>query len=338
MKFSSFQVLVALAVLAGCSSTVTPAPADGGGDGVAPDVIGDVPTDSAADYCTLPNGGRCLRGTSCPAGDGCNTCSCYGPGPLAACTLIGCVPPDAGPRRCTRREDCRAGEFCQFAESSCGATGTCSAAVPCAETVPFCDCGRSTYLACVPDRPTSARGPCETPDGGTTGCRTSADCSGGRQCTFAAPGCELRGTCQFPRDCALIVEYCGCDGNTFRDCPGGNTSQPYVNAGPCPMSADAGAPACAGAAIGPDGRSCLGPDDGPLPLSCCTWNCDIRLSACDSLPPRCPSGEANTISTVGCWGPCVPPTSCAPMTCAPDNSCAAPWRCDPSTRRCVWGG
>lgn len=336
MKCSSW--LVVFAVLAGCSSTVTPAPGDGGADGAPQDVTADRAGDAAMDYCVLPNGGRCPRGSSCPAGDGCNTCSCYGPGPIAACTLIGCVPPDAGARRCTRRADCGSGEFCQFAESSCGGTGTCAAAVPCAETVEYCDCANTSYLACTPDRPTARRGPCETFDAGTPGCRTTADCAGGRLCTYATAGCGIPGTCQFPRDCALITEYCGCDGNTFRDCPGGNTSQPYVSTGACPTATDGGTPMCAGAAIGPDGRSCLGPDDGSLPLSCCTWNCDVRLSPCDSLPPRCPPGLSNTVATPGCWGPCVPPTACRPMDCAPDNSCVEPWRCDPSTRRCVWAG
>jgi len=103
-----------------------------------------------------------------------------------------------------------------------------------------------------------------------------------------------------------------------------------------PCAADAGAEpdgaVCAGASISRDGRHCSGPDDGDLPLSCCTdWNCDVRLAACDSLPPTCPGGEAATVTGV-CYGPCVPATNCAPMRCA--DGCLTGWSCDPSSGNC----
>jgi hypothetical protein len=89
--------LIAFAlVAAGCGDVVSPAandaevmPAD------ARSVDAGAPAD-ARTSCRLPGGGVCLLGQSCPAGDGCNTCSCYGGQEFATCTTIGCVVPDAG--------------------------------------------------------------------------------------------------------------------------------------------------------------------------------------------------------------------------------------------------
>lgn len=328
--------------LAACSSTVTgPATNDAATD-VAADAPIDAPVDvvddAPLDYCILPDGNRCPRGASCPAGDGCNTCSCYGPGPTAACTLIGCIVPDAG-TRCRTAADCGRGEFCNYPTTGCAAAGTCQAAVPCAEPNEFCGCSGTSYLACAADRPTSTPGACERPDAGPAhACRSSADCTGGSICQYLSPACGGMGICGFPRDCAFITEYCGCDGQTFRDCPGGITSTPYRLVGPCPGVDDGGvAPACNGAHIGRDGRSCVGLADEPLSVDCCTWNCDLRTASCESLPPRCPAGQVNTVAGA-CWGPCVSPASCAPIRCEPSTGCAAPWRCDPTRGVCVYGG
>lgn len=228
MKLASRLALIFAASLAACSSTVTNGPSD---------AATDVAVDGGA-FCTLPNGGRCARGASCPAGDGCNTCACLGDSPTASCTLIGCVVPDAGPRACT----------------------------------------------------------------------TSAECVGGETCQFLSPGCGVAGTCGTVRDCAFLGDYCGCDGVTFRDCAGGAVASRYASTGACP-GVDAGAGA----------------------------NCDVRTAACDSLPPRCTGGLVNTVAGA-CWGPCVVPSECAPMRCAADNTCAAPWVCDAAAQRCVYGG
>ena len=48
------------------------------------------------------------------------------------------------------------------------------------------------------------------------GCGADADCPSGQMCTFT-PGCEAPGTCAPPRRCTRdLVEYCACDGTTFR--------------------------------------------------------------------------------------------------------------------------
>ncbi len=339
MTLSSRLAVLLVVTLAACSSTVTgPITTNDASSDVAVDAPVDVAVDAPLDYCILPDGNRCPRGATCPAGDGCNTCSCYGPGLTAGCTLIGCLPPDAG-TRCRTGADCGRGEFCNFPTTGCAATGTCQPAVPCADPNVFCGCSGSMYLACAADRPTSTPGACERPDaGGPSVCRTSADCTGGAICQYVSPACGGLGVCGFPRDCAFITEYCGCDGQTFRDCPGGITSTPYRFVGPCPGIDDGGvAPACDGAHFGRDGRSCVGLADEPLALDCCTWNCDVRTASCESLPPRCPAGQVNTV-TGACWGPCVSPTSCAPMRCAPDSACVAPWRCNPSAGMCVYAG
>ncbi len=341
MTFTSRLSVVFVVTLAACSSTVSAPDNDAAVDtssDVTVDALPDAPVDAPLDYCILPNGSRCPRGTSCPAGDGCNTCSCYGPGLTAGCTLIACSPPDAGTRRCTSRTDCRGGEFCNFPSSGCATYGTCQLATPCAESVALCGCDGTTYFACAADRPTRNEGFCGVLDAGPPVCRTSADCTDGRECQFSSPACGGSGVCGYPRDCAFIVEYCGCDGQTFRDCPGGTTSTPYRSVGACGGGEDGGvAPACAAAHIGRDGRSCVGAADEPLDLNCCTWNCDTRTAACEPRPPRCPAGQVNTVAGA-CWGPCVAPTSCAPMRCASDSGCIAPWRCDATRGLCVYGG
>ena len=341
MTFTSRLSVVFVVTLAACSSTVTAPPNDAAVD-TPSDVIVDVPADSPGDapldYCILPNGLRCARGSACPAGDGCNTCSCYGPGPIAACTTIGCVPPDAGePRRCASRSDCRSGEFCGFSTTGCATSGTCQLATPCSEPAAFCGCDGTTYLSCSADRPTRYEGFCPVLDaGGPPVCRTSADCTGGRECQFTFPACGGTGVCGYPRDCAFIVEYCGCDGATFRDCPGGTTSTPYRAVGACGGGEDAGvSPTCIGARLSSDGRSCIGAAGDSVPYDCCTWNCDVRTAGCASRPPACPAGQANTVAGA-CWGPCVAPTSCAPIRCSSDAGCVSPWRCDPTAGVCVY--
>jgi hypothetical protein len=340
MTFVSRLAPLFAVALAACSSTITaPLPdvsTDFPGDPLFDAGFDGAPSDGA-DFCMLPNGGRCARGAACPAGDGCNTCSCYGPGPLAACTAIGCSPPDSGVRTCTTRAQCRSGEICNFIPSGCASTGVCVPITPCAEPRVYCACDGTTYTACVPDQSTRNEGSCAPPDAGPVACRSTADCGGGTVCLFSAPGCGVTGVCGTPRDCAFITEYCGCEGGSFRDCPGGVTSRPYTSTGPCGDSDGGAAPACVGARFASDGRSCVGPTGSPVSPDCCVWNCDVRVAACDSLPPPCPGGQVNTV-TGACWGPCVAPTACSPMTCSAMRPCVRPWVCDPSAGRCVYGG
>lgn len=273
----------------GCGSSVTIGSPDAGN---SPSDLGpsadqpDVP--AAADApasCRLPGGGVCLVGQSCRHPDGCNTCSCYGGGEFAACTLIGCVPIDAGP---------------SF------------------------------------DRQAPI-------DLGPGGCYSSADCGADRECRFTVSGCGALGTCGFITDCAAVVPYCSCSGETFRACPTA-PDRPWVSRGECasdagpavdaPLSPDAAQ--CGGASLGRGGGYCAGPDDGPLPVTCCTgWNCDPRMVACNRVPPSCAAGEVPSVS-FSCYGPCVPATHCAPIAC--DRECPGGWRCDATTGTCRFGG
>lgn len=160
----------------GCSSTVSSSDAGGGGDaaavadtGARPDVAADT---SPAPTCECPTG-RCPVGATWRAGDGCNTCSCMADG-LAGCTLIGCLPPDAGPppvdvapteRVCASNADCGPGQVCEF-EPGCAVTrGRCHSddchSLPVAPQ--YCGCDGMTLQqvsACLPDRPWRSMGGC----------------------------------------------------------------------------------------------------------------------------------------------------------------------------------
>jgi hypothetical protein len=274
MKTLPSVSLLALSLLAACSDSVngTPPRPDASADVAsdsAPDVASDVSPDAPLDYCLVVNGGRWMRGMSCPAGDGRNTFSCYGPGPYATCTTIGCVPPGQ--------------------------------------------------------------------------CRSNSDCTGGSRCNFNSAGCGVRfGTCGPVRDCAEITEYCGCDGTTFRDCPGGITSQQYTSTGPCAPSTDGGTSPdagssmlCAGAHTSRDGGACLGPADNPLPLECCSWNCNLNNATCDSLLPLCEAGLVPSVVN-SCWGPCVPARACSPIPCESTMACPPSWVCNAKTRTCAY--
>lgn len=158
-------------LVAGCSSTV-----GGGGDAAGVDVTADVTADAGVDAprdalpppgCDCPTG-RCPVGQSWRAPDGCNTCTCMVDGRVA-CTLIGCIPPDAGPtvRSCGRNADCGPSEVCEY-ERGCATTrGRCVSngclSLPVAPQ--YCGCDGATLQegsACLPDRPWRAMGPCPT--------------------------------------------------------------------------------------------------------------------------------------------------------------------------------
>lgn len=71
-----------------------------------------------------------------------------------------------------------------------------------------------------------------------------------------------------------IISFCGCDGATFespQDCP----DRPWDRVGPC--------------------------EEG--------YNCDPWKAECDVEPPVCAESELPSVVD-GCWGPCVPITSC----------------------------
>jgi hypothetical protein len=317
MKLSPY-VLCFVTFAAGCAEVIPAAPGDASpaADTPPPPDLPDAPRIDAG-ACTLPGGGTCALGAVCPAGDGCNTCMCTERGPL--CTLIGCAVPDAGPPPppvdaggCTLPN----GTFCAGGVV-CPAGDGCNVCRCAPEGGAMC-----TTLGC-------------TGDAGPRTCLNRGMCNPWEDCIFTAPGCGLTGTCGSPRDCASITPYCGCDAQSFLDCPGGTTTRPYRSVGACPDGPDGGLPGrCDGAHIGRGGGYCAGPSDAPLPLDCCMWNCDQRSAACESLPPTCPAGTVNTVAN-GCWGPCVPATACLPFMCATDRDCVGPWRCDTMAGRCV---
>jgi hypothetical protein len=54
----------------------------------------------------------------------------------------------------------------------------------------------------------------------------------------------------------------------------------------------------------------------------------LRGALCEIVPPPCAAGTVHTVSGA-CFGPCVPPTQCAPMMCL-DGRCPTGFRCGPS--------
>jgi len=50
-----------------------------------------------------------------------------------------------------------------------------------------------------------------------------------------------------------------------------------------------------------------GPDAGGI-------NCDPSTAQCEMAPSDCPHGEIHSV-TNGCWGPCVHPLLCRPLSC-----------------------
>ena len=152
-----------MALVAGCAATVV------GGDAAVGDA-GDARADVPGSDCPR---GRCAVGERWTASDGCNTCVCGAAG-VGACTLLGCVPPDAGPveRTCGANGDCAAAEVCSYAQGCTTTRGRCVSngclSLPVAPQ--YCGCDGATIQegsACLPDRAWRSYGPCpNAPDGG----------------------------------------------------------------------------------------------------------------------------------------------------------------------------
>lgn len=231
-----------------------------------------------------------------------------------------CMLPGGG--TCMEGQSCRHPDGCN----------TCT----CRDRNPLAAC---TLLGCISD------------GGPALSCRGHADCRTGEECRFDTPGCDVLGTCRpiTDRDCEGLQPYCGCDGVSYRDCPGG-TGHPWASLGLCP--GDGGAPtdgptptdalidatpaadaaACEGAFISRD-YVCMGGDGRAVPSACCRdWPCDTRAVFCATIPPVCPSGEV-PIARSGCYGACVPATRCAPMSCR-ERPCPSGWSCDMDTGAC----
>lgn len=251
----------------------------------------------------LSNGGFCPLGQSCPAGDGCNVCSCSANGMLA-CTLRACI--DAGTTTaCRSGAECANGQECVFTTSSCGATGECMGITPCVAPETFCSCAGQTYQACRPNQPTRNAGVCEGPP--PVGCNPMRACPPDQECVYPVGACGVDGRCSTLTDCAAVATFCGCDGTTFPGCQNRPT-QPAAGAGACSGVADAGV-ACAGARLNANG-ACVNSDGSGAPVTCCSgYNCNQSAALCNSVPPTCAVGFVPSV--VGaCWGPCVPRELC----------------------------
>ena len=152
-------------------------------------------------------------------------------------------------------------------------------------------------------------------DGGSDDGGDPGGCSSTNPCP---PGLTCEGvTCGGPWECIshfddtlehpcepLAIQFCGCDGMTFEasfTCP----DRPWAHAGAC--------------------------GDGA--------NCTEGYLECTEPKPGCPAGQSPSVVS-GCWGPCVPDSSCrclahwmcpnlAVNTCLPDNHCGPqPTRAD----------
>lgn len=195
--------------LVACAAAVEPR-ADGGPGGR--DVAGDSLT-----FCTLSGGGTCAVGASCPAGDGCNSCSCSADGRLA-CTERACAP-DAGRVPCQSTAEC-GGQLCD-GTPGCGTPWFCVPGRACATVLTtYCDCNQVTFTAGgCPGRPIAHVGACEMPPPPTDAGMVPTFACGPIQCTRGSQYCEVvlsdvggvpnDYTCrEFPPSCSS--RSCGC--------------------------------------------------------------------------------------------------------------------------------
>jgi hypothetical protein len=227
-------VLMLSLLAGGCALTVGPGPAEPGADAGVDTVL--PPADTGG--CLLPGGGTCPWDASCPAGDGCNVCTC-GPDGQARCTLRDCAPADAGAPGCRSSLEC--GDYtlmdCVFPQG-CGTTqGTCESPVVCDAPAPWCGCDGETFLACRPDRPYAYSGPClrrDPPD--PAACVRSDQCANGQRCALL-PGCPASaGHCVSITACEAdptVQTACGCDGATFIEHGSCAPDRPYQHLGSC---------------------------------------------------------------------------------------------------------
>lgn len=155
----------------------------------------------------------------------------------------GTITPTASGKACKANAECPSGEMCAIS-AGCDTPGTCVQQHMCTQNlVEYCGCDGQTFRSSgtCPSKPFKSRGACPAPSGsdgappppGTKkACNSDADCTGGEQCQ-GTEGCGAPWTCGPPRRCTRdSVEWCGCDGTTFRGsgtCP----SKPVRRRGKC---------------------------------------------------------------------------------------------------------
>lgn len=175
--------------------------------------------------CVLPGGGMCPVGMTCPAGDGCNTCTC-GAGGTLACTERGCV--DGGTDASVdvvRDVPADVPTSCRLPTGArCPVGATCPAGDGCND----CTCTAPDALMCTARPCAFDAGPMRP------NCTNSRECMAGAECA-GGDGCATPWTCR-PATGRLctddVVPYCGCDGRTFygsSSCP----PSPFSRRGAC---------------------------------------------------------------------------------------------------------
>ena len=156
-------------------------------------------------------------------------------------------------------------------------------------------------------------------DGGTTGgAAGSGGASGGTGGSTGGAGGSVGGAgggsggdyvnvvgeCKVDADCALQNSCCYC-----KAAPTG-TSAPYCEPTPCFA----------------DQCSVQGVKEARCIAGQCTVarDCDASKVLCNALPPTCPAGQVPSVHS-GCWGECVPTTSCSFVgtcfECGPGTAC-----------------
>ncbi len=63
-------------------------------------------------------------------------------------------------------------------------------------------------------------------------------------------------------------------------------------------------------------------------------DCDQTQIFCDVMPPICPKGYVPTSNGMGCYGPCVPITTCACTSGGPPTQCPKDYVCHAYAQRC----
>jgi hypothetical protein len=263
----------------GCGSSVTSAEPDAGSGSADSGPRLDAPADAPA-ACTLPFGGVCPAGQSCPIPNDCNSCYCNGGGGPALCTSLPCAVDagaardtgpgfDASPVGCRSARDCGGGQECRFRTAGCGMVGACGTITDCADVQLYCDCVGDTFRDCPggPQRPWVSLGACAG-DGGTS--TDAAPSSEAAACAGAHVG-RGGGYCADARDAVLPIACC----------TDWNCDQRLAACASVP-------PACPSGEVATVTGGCYGPC---VPVTLCApircdamcpagWTCDVDAHTC----------------------------------------------------------